>query len=176
MDGSPGSPALHRGGFITCRRGKSWLSSKYFRKPLWQRFGLLVKAPQGWKSGLPNQPSWGGHTPWFSVVFGWSCYLKGFCLAGLLPLLGFWVCTHGHLQVARLFSSVSGIYYIRQNKIKPGSSYHVAPWILRSLVCVSSSLQLAESSCVCFMNTVQGFQLYLAAGPGKGTSIPPSLM
>lgn len=45
-------------------------------------------------------------------------------------------------------------------------------WVPRFLTNWLSSFQLSESSYICFMYTVQEFQLYEARETGKNTSIP----
>ena len=142
----------------------------------------FITSSQGWKSY--TLLGWGVCSPllllargastlpihslcWPGVGGAFPCFLSGSflpCWASSSPLLGlerkqallgFCVCSQGHIWVAGFFDSESGIYKMNTNlRELTTASFLVSPARL-------PFLHLSESY-VCFTDNSQGFQLYFS--------------
>lgn len=167
------------GGFITSGGCSSWLSALPFLTPntLAQRLGFLVKASQRGRSRPPNTTTQltgmggAGATALLSVWLEKS----DSCLAGLLLWLeragicwGFFVHT---LAFPRLPASSAPSLGHRGPKRKPRECTTVPFLGFRVSSAVCLLLPTSQSLPAFASDTVQGFELSLVGGTGKGTSI-----
>lgn len=132
---------------------------------------------RGWKSRFPTQACQWGWGPVFSLwhLDGLEWLLSVSFVALAVPFLIFWlkragfcrgflVCVHWFFWVVGFSSTQCGLNEIRKTrkqKTNHGTHSYVLCQVAESLTSLLSSIHISQSSYVCFIYNVQGFNCTL---------------